>query len=139
MKGRSCDSHDLAFLKPCCKSYKILFESRCFIMLLVIICFISLQQMHVTLLVILVWQIHINDKGVLNLLNSLNPHKACGPDNINSRVMKDLKDQDCISIEYTIFFQWTYARVVLSNAFEVAKKLFWFTIRVLMLIGVFNG
>ena len=38
-------------------------------------------------------QIHINDKGVLNLLNNLNPHKACGPDNINSRVMKDLKDQ----------------------------------------------
>ena len=38
-------------------------------------------------------QIHINDKGVLNLLNNRNPHKACGPDNINSRVMKDLKDQ----------------------------------------------
>jgi hypothetical protein len=37
-------------------------------------------------------QIHINDKGALNLLNNLNPHKACGPDNINSRVMKDLKD-----------------------------------------------
>jgi hypothetical protein len=36
----------------------------------------------------------------------------------------------CISIEYTIFFQWAYARVVLSNAFEVAKKLFWFKIRV---------
>jgi hypothetical protein len=107
-------------------------------------------------------QIHINDKGVLNLLNNLNPHKACGPDNINSRVMKDLKDQVapcggscvntdwncwlrmvvffyCISIEYAIFFQWAYARVVLSNAFEVAKKLFWFKIRVLMLIGVFNG
>ena len=32
-------------------------------------------------------QIHINDKGVLNLLNNLNPHKACGPDNINSRVI----------------------------------------------------
>jgi hypothetical protein len=28
---------------------------------------------------------------------------------------------------------------VLSNAFEVAKKLFGFIIRVLMLIGVFNG
>jgi hypothetical protein len=39
----------------------------------------------------------------------------------------------------TFFFQWAYARVVLSNAFEVAKKLFWFIIRVLMLIGVFNG
>ena len=38
-------------------------------------------------------QIHINDKGVLNLLNNLYPHKACGPDNINGRVMKDLKDQ----------------------------------------------
>jgi hypothetical protein len=30
-------------------------------------------------------QIHINDKGALNLLNNLDPHKACGPDNINSR------------------------------------------------------
>jgi hypothetical protein len=38
-------------------------------------------------------QIHINNKGVLNLLNNLNPHKACGPDNINRRVIKDLKDQ----------------------------------------------
>jgi hypothetical protein len=27
-------------------------------------------------------QIHINDKGVLNLLNNLNPHKPRGPDNI---------------------------------------------------------
>jgi hypothetical protein len=32
-------------------------------------------------------QIDINDKGVLNLLNNLNPHKACGPANINSRVI----------------------------------------------------
>ena len=38
----------------------------------------------------------------------------------------------CISIEYTIFFQWAYARVVLSNAFVVAKQLFWFKIRVLI-------
>ena len=30
--------------------------------------------------------------GVLNLLNNLKPHKACGPDNINSRVIIDLKD-----------------------------------------------
>ena len=38
-------------------------------------------------------QIHINNKGVLILLNNFNPHKACGPDNVNNRVMKDLKDQ----------------------------------------------
>jgi hypothetical protein len=83
-------------------------------------------------------QIHINDKGVLNLLSNLNPHKACGPDNIKLLV-KNVRFFYGISIEYTIFFQWAYARVVLSNAFEVAKKLFWFKIRVLMLIGVFNG
>ena len=38
-------------------------------------------------------QIHIHDTGVLNLLNNLNPHKARGPDNINSRVIKDLTEQ----------------------------------------------
>jgi hypothetical protein len=27
------------------------------------------------------------------LLANLNPHKACGPDNINGRVLKELKDQ----------------------------------------------
>ena len=54
-------------------------------------------------------------------------------------LVKNVRFFYCISIEYTIFFQWAYAPVVLSNAFEVAKKLFWFIIRVLMLIGIFNG
>jgi hypothetical protein len=39
---------DDSIIIPCCKSYKRLLESRCFIMLLVIICFISLQQVHVS-------------------------------------------------------------------------------------------
>jgi hypothetical protein len=43
-------------------------------------------------------------------------------------LVKNVRFFYCISIEYTIFFQWAYARVVLSNAFEVAKKLFWFII-----------
>jgi hypothetical protein len=43
-------------------------------------------------------------------------------------LVKNVRFFYCISIEHTIFFQWAYARVVLSNAFEVAKKLFWFII-----------
>ena len=50
-----------------------------------------------------------------------------------------LRYREPATLGYTFFFQWAYARVVLSNAFEVAKKLFWFIIRVLMLIRVFNG
>jgi hypothetical protein len=37
--------------------------------------------------------IHINETGINKLLANLNPHKACGPDNINGRVLKELKDQ----------------------------------------------
>ena len=74
-------------------------------------------------------QIHINDKGVLNLLNSLNPHKACGPDNINSRVIKDLKDQVApiltkiyaTSIETgTIPKDWKHANV--ASAFKKGER-----------------
>lgn len=37
--------------------------------------------------------IHISETGINKLLANLNPHKACGPDNINGRVLKELKDQ----------------------------------------------
>ena len=47
MKSTSCVSQERAFLKPCWRLYNILLFSRCDMMLLVIICSISLQQMHV--------------------------------------------------------------------------------------------
>ena len=34
----------------------------------------------------------IHNPGILKLLSNLNPHKACGPDNINSRVLKELRE-----------------------------------------------
>jgi hypothetical protein len=37
--------------------------------------------------------INISETGINKLLANLNPHKAFGPDNINSRVLKELKDQ----------------------------------------------
>jgi hypothetical protein len=37
-------------------------------------------------------------------------------------LVKNVRFFYCISIEYSIFFQWAYARVLLSNAFEVAKN-----------------
>jgi hypothetical protein len=37
--------------------------------------------------------IHISETGINKLLANLNPHKACGPDNINGHVLKELKDQ----------------------------------------------
>jgi len=38
--------------------------------------------------------IHISETGINKLLlANLNPRKACGPDNINGRVLKELKDQ----------------------------------------------
>ena len=36
--------------------------------------------------------ISIHNPGILNLLSNLNPHKACGPDNIHSRVLKELRE-----------------------------------------------
>jgi hypothetical protein len=35
----------------------------------------------------------ISETGINKLLANLNPHKTCGPDNINGRVLKELKDQ----------------------------------------------
>jgi hypothetical protein len=35
----------------------------------------------------------ISETGINKLLANLNQHKACGPDNINGRVLKELKDQ----------------------------------------------
>ncbi|KAK3087114.1 hypothetical protein FSP39_001879 [Pinctada imbricata] len=37
-------------------------------------------------------QITINNSGILKLLASINPHKASGPDKINGRVLKELKE-----------------------------------------------
>ena len=34
--------------------------------------------------------INISETGINKLLVNLNPHKPCGPDNINSRVLKEL-------------------------------------------------
>ena len=42
-----CDSRDLFDLKPCCISYKMLFDSRCSIILLAITCSSSLQEIQV--------------------------------------------------------------------------------------------
>ena len=36
--------------------------------------------------------IHINNYGILKLVSNINPHKACRPDNINGRVLKELKE-----------------------------------------------
>jgi hypothetical protein len=36
---------------------------------------------------------HISETGINKLLANLNPHKASGPDSINGRVLKELKDQ----------------------------------------------
>jgi hypothetical protein len=35
----------------------------------------------------------ISETGINKLLANLNQHKACGPDNINGRLLKELKDQ----------------------------------------------
>jgi hypothetical protein len=42
-------------------------------------------------------------------------------------LIKNVRFFYCISIEYTIFFQWAYARVVLSNAFvqKEQRKAYW--------------
>ena len=37
--------------------------------------------------------IHISETGINKLSANLNPHKACGPDNINGRILKELIDQ----------------------------------------------
>ena len=37
-------------------------------------------------------EIHIHNNGILKLLSNINPHKASGPDNINGRVLKKLKE-----------------------------------------------
>jgi hypothetical protein len=90
----------------------------------------------------ILWNTFKND--IINSIESNIPHKLF---TYKQRLpckywlellVKNVRFFYCISIEYTIFFQWAYARVFLSNAFEVAKKLFWFKIRVLMLIGVTN-
>ena len=38
-------------------------------------------------------QINISSAGVSKLLCNLNPHKACGPDNIHGRVLEELSEQ----------------------------------------------
>jgi hypothetical protein len=38
-------------------------------------------------------QINISSAGVSKLLCNLNPHKACGLDNIHGRVLKELNEQ----------------------------------------------
>ena len=37
--------------------------------------------------------ISINNEGVEKLLKKLNPNKACGPDSITGRVLKDLAEE----------------------------------------------
>ena len=38
-------------------------------------------------------KIHISEEGVRKLLKGLNPNKACGPDGISPRVLKELADE----------------------------------------------
>ena len=38
-------------------------------------------------------QLNISSAGVSKLLCNLNPHKACAPDNIHGRVLKELNEQ----------------------------------------------
>jgi hypothetical protein len=38
-------------------------------------------------------QINISSAGVSKRLSNINPHKACGPDNIHGRVLKELNEQ----------------------------------------------
>jgi hypothetical protein len=38
-------------------------------------------------------QLNISSAGVSKLLFNLNPHKACAPDNIHGRVLKELNEQ----------------------------------------------
>ena len=44
----SCDSQDRLYLKPCCASDKMLLASKCFIMLLCMICSIILHAIDVS-------------------------------------------------------------------------------------------
>ena len=37
-------------------------------------------------------QINISSAGVSKRLSNINPHKACGPDNIHGRVLKELNE-----------------------------------------------
>jgi hypothetical protein len=38
-------------------------------------------------------EIHIDERGVLKLLSQINPHKACGPDALSARVLKEMAPQ----------------------------------------------
>ena len=64
------------------------------------------------------------------MLANLNPHKACGPDNINGRVLKELKDQIAPILTEFFFFKsletgetpkdWKHANV--APAFKKGEK-----------------
>ena len=43
----SCVSHDLEERKPCCRSYRMLLLSRCFMRLLAMMCSMILESIHV--------------------------------------------------------------------------------------------
>jgi hypothetical protein len=74
-------------------------------------------------------QINISSAGVSKLLCNLNPHKACGPDNIHGRVLKELNEQ-VASILTSIFSKslksgeipkdWKHANV--APAFKNGEK-----------------
>ena len=38
-------------------------------------------------------ELHIDERGVLKLLTQINPHKACGPDALPARVLKETAEQ----------------------------------------------
>ena len=74
-------------------------------------------------------KITITEAGITKLLSNINPHKACGPDNINGRVLKELKEQ--ISPILTLIFKksldtgetpkdWKHANV--APAFKKGEK-----------------
>ena len=73
--------------------------------------------------------IHINNNGILKLLSNINPHKACGPDNINGRVLKELKEHvaPILTLIFTKSLQtgqtpkdWKHANV--APAFKKGEK-----------------
>ena len=55
--------------------------------------------------------IKVTVPGVLNLLKGLNPNKACGPDNIGPRLLRDLSEQIASSLT-TIFQQSLHDGIV---------------------------